>query len=253
MEEIDVHEVVFPVVTLKDGNPDYLGLWGTAFCVGGDYFLTARHVLDAATRSLESGHADHMAIGQPDLDNKPEREWEFTTFTELQVDPRLDVGIFRVEENFTKIFAPKWNGTGLHLLEDVRAAGYPYSLDLRDKVINLRAIKGHVIGTGRQRTDSVQYQSYELNFLAPRGLSGAPLCDNTPLPQVCGIVIGNKSHEMEVASMQEIIGDGERIETFTRIEVMHIGVAIQAKELLSLQFELINGSIADHLKKYGLL
>lgn len=252
MEPLYIDEVVFPVVSMKKRKFDYLGLWGTAFYIGGNYFLTAKHVIEAAKSSLDSGHAEYMAIGQPELDDKPERDWKFATITEFEIAQQIDVAIFKVQDNFNNIFTPKWNITGLQVFDDVRSAGYPYSLDIENRVINLRGIKGHVIGTGKQRLGSIQFRSYELNFQAPRGLSGAPLFDDTHPPKVCGIIIGNRSHEMEVASMKEILGDGERIETFTRIEIMHIGVAIMAKELIAVEFKLLNGAILGHLRRNNL-
>jgi len=131
--------------------------------------------------------------------------------------------------------------------------GYPYTLDLQNKVINVRAIKGHIIGTGKQLFPGPPFQSYELSFLTPRGLPGAPLLTEAPTPGVCGMIVNHRSHEMEVASSRETMSENGSTNIYTKVEMMHIGVAIQQSELVFTSFDLIDGTIANHLARNQLL
>lgn len=253
MPRYNALEVAFPVVSVGQAESSYLGLWGTAFYIGTGMFVTARHVIEAAQKTVDSGTARHLAIGQPEKASGDNQEWVFATFTDYEKHPDLDAALFHVGDAFESMHAPPWTLQSRDLLSNIVTLGYPYALDPQHKVINVRAIKGHIIGTGKQLFPGPAFRSYELSFLAPRGLSGAPLLTDTPTPMICGMIIGNRSHEMEVASSHETIKDNDGTVTYTKVEVMHIGIAIQQGELAFASFELIGGTIADHLAMNRLL
>jgi hypothetical protein len=251
---LDTHKLVFPVVSISTGKPEYLGLWGTAFPIGANLFITAKHVIQAALSTLGTSTAQYLALGQPERDTiNGNREWIFSTFGRYEMHEALDIAVFDLEEGFDDVFVPTWASQGLDLLSDVVTFGYPYALDVKDKVINVRGIKGHIIGTGKQLFPEPVFQSYELNFLAPRGLSGAPLLTDPPHTKVCGMIVGNRSHEMEVATSHEVIGEDGNITTYTKVEAMHIGIAIQHSDLIRVSFDMIGGSIEEYLIQHQLL
>lgn len=148
--EYDLHEFVFPVISIKDSDKNFLGLWGTCFYIGDDVYITAKHVIESAKLSIDGGYSDHLCIGQPEKEKEGLQEWVFSTFEEYELHPRLDFAIFKVPDNFEKIRPLTWKLEGLNIFDDILSIGYPYSLDLPNKVINIRGLKGHIIGTGRQ-------------------------------------------------------------------------------------------------------
>lgn len=251
MPKYEAHDTVFPVVSFSQLEPLYMGLWGTAFSIGSNIYMTARHVLESAQSTLDSSFAQHLAIGQPEKTGSDSPEWIFSTFTEYEKHDELDIAIFRVEDEFEHCYTPKWAERGQDLLSNVFALGYPYALDIQSRVINVRGIKGHIIGTGKHLFLGPAFQSYELSFLAPRGLSGAPLLTEEIPPRVCGLLIGNMHCDMEVFSERRVVGDTVEVETI--YETMNIGLAVQDKALRVAAFEMIDGTIEKHLSNNHLL
>jgi hypothetical protein len=254
LARLDAHKLVFPVVSISIEKSDYLGLWGTAFPIGANLFITAKHVIQAALRTLETSTAQYLALGQPERDIiNGNHEWIFSTFGRYEMHEDLDIAIFELEESFDDVFVPAWASQGLNLLNDVVTFGYPHALDVTNKVINVRGIKGHIIGTGKRLyLDDPVFQAYELSFRAPRGLSGAPLLTDAPHIKVCGMIVCNGEYEMEVASHEVISEDGNKT-IYTKVEVMHIGTAIQRSELIRASFDMVGGSIEEYLVQHQLL
>ena len=100
---------------------------------------------------------------------------------------------------------------------------------------------------------------YELSFVNPRGLSGAPLL-LSEAGKVLGVVIGNVSMGMEVLKSKEQVqvtdDSGQRLhdETYIRVEALELGVALQTAALLDLRPQLLGGKrVRDHLVENGLL
>ena len=249
MHKLDLHKIVFPLISIGTKHSSFLGLWGTSFSLGGGYYITAKHVIESAVSSIESGSAEHLGIGQPEETTHTEKEWIFSTFDEYEFHPHLDIALFKVPDDFENVVVLPWVTKSLNIFDDVRAGGYPYSLDLQNKVINVRGIKGHVIGTGRHIEGRINFQSYELSFNPPRGLSGAPILFGDAIPRVSGVVIGNRTHEMEVSSSEEISVTNDITEIYSKIEMMHIGICIQSSEFISYKFQLLNSSIEEWIKK----
>ncbi|AGQ92284.1 hypothetical protein M634_11080 [Vibrio parahaemolyticus O1:Kuk str. FDA_R31] len=247
MKKLDLHDVVFPVMTLSDSASQ---LWGTAFSIGGGYYMTAKHVVESAILNFKDGNIDYVAIGKPD----EEKQWCFTSFSEDDIEhhPKLDIAIFKLPEDFNGVTPLTWSLDGLDIFDDILSAGYPYSLDVVNKVINVRGIKGHIIGTGRHILNGEDYQSYELSFNPPRGLSGCPVISSSN-GNIYGVLVGNKSHEMEVASSEEYVVSRQQTELYAKYEMMHIGISIQSIEFLGYRFDLIEDTLLNHLHKYSLI
>jgi hypothetical protein len=93
----------------------------------------------------------------------------------------------------------------------------------------LRAFRGHVV---TRRTLTIlpgNPPGYELSFVPPPGLSGAPLLvPSADGEAVAGIVL--KHHKAEF-----------------RERTMELGLALDIEELLTLDSRLVGGSIAEHL------
>ncbi len=90
--------------------------------------------------------------------------------------------------------------------------------------------------------------SYELSFQSSRGLSGAPLWTDEANKNIVGMIIGNASKEMEIVTEKEVLDNGKVVEAYTKIEVLHMGIAIQSSEIMELHFDLIDGNIKELLQ-----
>jgi hypothetical protein len=126
------------------------------------------------------------------------------------------------------------NFSPLYYLADVAAMGFAFGLELSEMagephVHQLRSFKGHVV-TRRGLTNLPGVPpGYEISFVPPPGLSGAPLL----LPQgesvvVTGVIL--KHHTAELAGRQ-----------------MDLGLAVDAEELLTLESKLVGGSVAEYV------
>jgi hypothetical protein len=194
---------------------------GTAFCVAPHLFITAGHVYNAAAAA---GDVALGRLGPP----KPQVQ----LVRDAEVYPDVDLALLYCPNLAAEIlpvnFAP------LTWLTDVVAIGYAFGLELTDlpgesHVYQLRAFKGYVMNRrGLTQLRGVP-PGYEVSFVPPPGLSGAPLL----LPTgdsfaITGVVL--KHHTAELAERQ-----------------MDLGLAVDSEELLTLESRFVGGSIAERL------
>ena len=234
----DIHQIVAPIFAGEMLDEDFqpIALLGTAFSIGNGYFLTAGHVLDSAKqyKSIVLGFRrdfpDHLQFC-------PVRSSEY------KVAP--DVGL--ISANLIEVKPLLWNAEQLLSLTDVRSHGFPFGYDTKTKLTFNRSVKGYVVSALRS------WEKYELSFHCPRGISGAPLISNDDHYQVTGLITGNASVDIEVYKETELLDDGQVRTTYFKTETTTFGIALQASEVLKQNFEMLNGTIENHLKSQNLL
>jgi hypothetical protein len=168
-----------------------------------------------------------------------------------EVMPDIDIGIIRLG-GIGRAKSYGWLLGELPKLTNVLTLGYPYALDLENRVLNSRAYKGHVVSSTSFRKLKAKPRIYELSFQAPRGLSGAPLLAIDNESKIVGCIIGNESSEMLVFSSREIITE-DKESIVERYEALQHGIAFQTESLLKIESRIIGTSLLDHLKKSSLL
>ncbi len=244
MADIDAYSHVFPVAggaLSKDGRALIVTeIYGTAFAIGGGYWMTAGHVLrSAASQAI-------MGIGFMDGS-----EWSFTSCGPHEVQGLYDVGVFQVA-NVTGSALP-WAGDELPMAAPVLSVGFPYALNLDLKTLSIRAFRGHIVAAASTCALPAKPRVYELQFQCPRGLSGAPLLFKSTRLLNVGMIVGNASTQMLVLSDKEILADGSTT-IVERYEMLQLGIAIQAGALLPLRFDILGGkTLAEHLRSYNLV
>jgi hypothetical protein len=191
---------------------------GTAFGLAPGIFLTAGHVYEDAVASggkvalfrLTPGNVNGQYVEDAQVFNKIDLAILYSPNLQAEILP------------FT--FDP------LPYLTNVAAIGYAFGLTLfgNDKpgVYVLRAFKGHTV-TRRGLTELPGVPpGYEVSFVPPPGLSGAPLLVlNNKDAMVAGVIL--KHHTAELAGRK-----------------MDLGLALDAEELLTLSSHITGGSIA---------
>ncbi len=195
---------------------------GTAFCVAPNLFLTAAHVYEAA-----AAVGGQVAVARL----TPGRQ-QVQTVRDEEVFGDIDLALLHCPNLFAEILP--FNFAPLGYLTDIAAVGFAFGLEVNaiegePHVHQLRAFKGHVM----TRRGLVHLRGvppgYEVSFVPPPGLSGAPVL----LPQGDSLVVTGVVLEQHTAELA-----GRR---------MDLGLAIDAEELLTLDSRLVGGSIAEKL------
>lgn len=239
-------DMIFPVFTAFKGQTPG-SLWGTAFPITKTLFLSARHVVENANQHIKDGNAEYIVLGKPE-DNSPGSHVNMTVIKAFESHQSLDIALLEIHpDQFENILIQGWRTEALPLLANVATLGYPYALDLAAMALTSRGFKGHVVGNGPQVDLGPKFFGYELSFPAPRGLSGAPLYTDEKDIKVAGVIIGNASKEMEVVSEKEILEEGDRVEIYTKVEILHNAIAIQSDDIHNAKFDLIDSSIGNFL------
>lgn len=194
---------------------------GTAFCLAPNLFITASHVYEAAagTGSVALGR-----LGPPGVHVQLVRDAE--TF------PDVDLAIMLCPNLRAEVLPFSFEPLGW--FADVFSIGYAFGSEIATNegephVYHLRAFKGHVV-TRRGLTQLRGVPpGYEISFVPPPGLSGAPLFVlQGQNPAVVGVVLTH--HTAELA--------GRRME---------LGLAVDSEELLTIESRIVGGSIAEKL------
>jgi hypothetical protein len=121
-----------------------------------------------------------------------------------------------------------FNFIPLPFLADVCAAGFAFGFE--PPIFHIRAFKGYIVNRRALDRFKASPPGYELSFIPPPGLSGAPLLTVMPdgLTYICGVVL-----EHYTAEFQE--------------RRMDLGIALDIEELLALDSRIIGGSVAELL------
>jgi hypothetical protein len=245
MTNINVFEHIFPVVggSAQPKATESIILikqvYGTAFSIGGGFFLTAAHVIHSAQENEWCG------VGFTD-----KNKWNAFVFDDTETIDEFDLGIFAAKIPEVKSFA--WSLIELPMLESVQAVGYPYSLDIEQASINVRSFAGHVVSSRTFRGLKSKPRIYELSFQCPRGLSGAPLLVFGNDQRVAGLVVGNHSTQMLVFSDKEVIKEPSQETIVERYESLQLGIAIESDAILDCNSRVLGDTLRNHLVKCGL-
>jgi hypothetical protein len=238
---MNAYEFVFPIIA---GNlveqsearaVNVRQVIGTCFSIGNGFFLTAAHVVSSAV--------DCGWIGYP-----VEKVWRMLDLKGSEIHEDVDVAIIQAEMPDHKIF--KWQVQSRGMWEQAQTIGFPYALDLENANLNIRGFSGHIVSQLSFYGLTAKPRVYELSFQAPRGLSGAPLLLHSG--EVAGIVIGNKSTEMQVFSDREILADGTQEKIVERYEALQLGIALTSASIIDLDFKILGSTLRDYLVKSNL-
>src|SRR5512132_1889010 len=134
--EHDLLELAFPIMGVSAGK-EARAVCGTAFALATDMYLTAGHVWqNALTFPLQT-----IGIRKP---NAP----DVTLYhvEEAEVIGAFDLAILRAPSTAAPNKALIWTTEALPLFAEVRAFGYPYGLDAKSGMLNIRGFQGRIVG-----------------------------------------------------------------------------------------------------------
>ncbi|WAC08088.1 MAG: hypothetical protein OS130_02520 [Thermodesulfobacteriota bacterium] len=188
---------------------------GTAFGIALDLFLTAAHVFK-----------DAQGDGEVALARLTPGHFHAQTVRDFEIFDDIDLALLNCNNLSAEILP--FNFTPLNFLVDVFTMGYPFGFE--PPVYHLRAFKGHIV-TRRGLTSLPGVPlGYELSFVPPPGLSGAPLLTLLPdgSPVIAGMVLQHHIAEY-------------------RKRRMELGIALDIGEILTLESRIVGGNIAERL------
>lgn len=149
---------------------------GTAFCLAPNLFLTAAHVFHQAKAVGPDACVARLTPGS----------FHGITVEDGELFDDIDVALLHCPGLAADILP--FSFMPLPYLADVFCAGFAFGF--QPPVFHMRAFKGHIVN--RRELDLLKAgpPGYELSFIAPPGLSGAPLVTQMPdgVPYVCGII-----------------------------------------------------------------
>lgn len=189
---------------------------GTAFCLAPSLFLTAAHVFRDAKND-----GDDVCVARLTPGN-----FHGVTVQDVELFEDIDLALLHCPGLAADIlplsFAP------LPYLADVIAAGFAFGFE--PPVFHMRAFKGYIVNRRAHNRFGASPPGYELSFIPPPGLSGAPLLTLMAdgVPHVCGIVLEHYTAEFQDRRMD-------------------LGIALDTEELLTLESRIVGGSIAERL------
>ncbi len=189
--------------------------YGTAFSITTDLFLTAAHVFK-----------DAQGAGEVALARLTPGNLHAQTVSDFEIFDDIDLALLSCINLSAEILP--FNFTPLNFLADVFTMGYPFGFE--PPVYHLRAFKGHIV-TRRSLTSLPGIPpGYELSFVPPPGLSGAPLLTLLPdgSPVITGMVLQHHTAEY-------------------RERRMELGIALDIEEILTLYSRIVGGNIAERL------
>jgi len=249
MSLINVFEYVFPVIGgCYKNNKDFIAkdIFGTCFSISNDVFLTAGHV-------LEGIEEEHLSVS---IGKKVNKKFIHYSASKYEIFPNFDLAIIKVSSKMKDAKQFNWELEELALLDEIRTVGFPYALDFKSGRIDVRAFMGYVVnasGFGRLQASP---RSYELSFISPKGLSGAPLFRSSKMfPPLKGYVIGNSHIKIPILNEEEVEKEGGK--NITKIiesyEQSSFGIAIQVDSILNIESEILGNSIFDFIEANKLI
>lgn len=238
------YDTVFPVFGGKineNGHFEPLEIYGTAFYINNNFFLTCAHTIENANS------IGIIAIGADDGNGV----MTYTRVRNFETFKKNDSGL--IQAHIPRAKANPWLNQKLAMLNNVFSIGYPYGFDNEYDEILIRAFKGHIMLVG-YNNDFSKSPHYELSYSIPRGLSGGPLIFvYQNIGMICGMTIGNKITDMIVDSFKEEQQDGGKITIYERTESLHRGIAMQTSSFYDIESKLLNGTFLEYLNKNNML
>jgi len=188
---------------------------GTAFCLAPNLFLTAAHVFREARQDGE------VAVARLTPGN-----FQTVLVQDFELYEEIDLVLLHCPGLRAEILP--FNFASMNFLDDVCAMGFAFGLE--PPVFQLRAFKGYVVN--RRELSSLRGlpPGYEVSFVPPPGLSGAPLISSMPGAPVFvrGMILQHYTAEF-------------------RERKMELGLALDIEEILTLESRIVGGSIAERL------
>ena len=174
---LDLHLAVVAVRRKPDGGLESPRpvIYGTAFPIAPGLFVTAGHVADDA-------RADGM-IGLAHIG--PEGGVRVSSVPDCEVFSGIDLAVMSCPDLSGLPAMPLDFDHQLTLLDPAYAIGYPWSLDPEWVTVVPRGFRGHVVTRRETYQLPAQPPGYELSFLTPKGMSGAPLVSHVRGHQCC--------------------------------------------------------------------
>jgi hypothetical protein len=224
---------------------------GCATLLGGDLFLTARHVAESAA----SSDGDPWMVAILDLHTGRPR-WVFNgvEWAEHHPNPNCDLSIGKVFEWNAR---GHWAGFGsVTPPDEVFSVGYsadvlaPFHRGDLGALNNPRYRRGYVTrGLDTANDDFARLSSFEVNFALPPGMSGSPIWGfdaQTRERILLGIAIGCRYERIALARHEETLSDGARlIHDVERVE--EFGVAVRMGAVLDWPIAGLGGRILHEL------
>ena len=241
MEIVSVSKLVYPVLGFDEfpgnGTPNVSNMkgdvYGTAFWIGGDYYLTAGHVM--------KGALEHERIALGMLDDPVSILALPISDSHIEIKAEIDLALFKVQGVIKPVKYNFATSNEVPLNQEVLSVGYPFAVDRDIGGITFRSFKGHIVGSGRRHIgDDRRPFVYELSYMCPKGLSGSPLITDCNTPQILGLVIGNTDTSITIFSEKEVAQEGNAINSYERTESMHLGIALMSFVFLDMKFELLD-------------
>lgn len=216
---IDVLDLHFPVFAGRRVANDQLApaspyIYGTAFPIWhGGLFATAAHVVKSAASMGEVvlGRLGGKGPAIPGFGIERAELFEDFDFALLKC-PGL--------EKFPPITIEMQQS--LTLFDEVKAIGYPFSVDPEHLVATHRGFAGHVVASRQLYRLPGQPFGYEVSFPTPPGMSGAPLMHRGPdgVFRCYGVIVEQATTELGGVSVS-------------------LGIAISSKVLRSIKSQFL--------------
>jgi len=232
-------EWIAPIVQFVPEERRITRFCGTAVLLGGDFFLTARHVMPPSGAEPRP----HLAIA--DLSDPENIRYVFVQLVGAEFAPGgSDLAIGRLDAWAAE---RQFVGVGFAApLSDVVCVGYPEDLvrpvergDM-DALDNPRYLKGYVTRFLEPSAAAalVKDPSLELSFPISRGMSGSPvwgMATGTPGHEDDRVLIGIATHTVDsrIVTWEEVVegaGGGHPVRTETA-RVVETGIAVRLSAL----------------------
>ena len=238
------YNIVFPVFggRMNDLNQFVpTEIFGTAFYIGNNFFVTCCHTIKAAQ---EQGV---ITLGYQNED----RTLSFAQVNSTELFEENDSGIINAYIERAK--ANPWLAQKLSMLNDVISIGYPYGFDNDKAEVLIRSYKGHIVLVGFYHLFNSN-PHYEISYQVPRGLSGGPLLflyNNATV--ICGMTIGNQITEIVVNSFKEVDSINNKTTVYEKTEALHRGIAMQSISFFKTKSNLLGMTFYDYLTQNKLI
>jgi hypothetical protein len=238
------HRWVVPVVGVR-GTNDICGFLGTASLIGGDLFLTARHVLDGR-QSLEDD--TRMCLAILDTSGEGEPRFALRAVSSYEVHSEgADLAVGRVR---------KWNAEPPFRalafaggLTDVFCLGYPEeymltsSVGAQPELGRMRFLKGYVMGHLQPNdAPAITAHSLELSFAINSGMSGSPVFAEVPGQGKFLTGIATHTADSRVVAYESVTQETEAgILREATARITEIGIAVSLWSVHDWRPELLGG------------
>jgi V8-like Glu-specific endopeptidase len=221
-------------------------VYGTAFYIGNNLFLTAGHCLS----KIEEGQ--FLGVGYP---QPPKTELGLVAFKDCETFDEYDVALVETVRDVPHIEIQKWSLDVVTSLHDVWTAGYPHALDISDMgFVAQRAFKGHTVShiPFKRLPKGGFVDAYELSFMTPKGISGAPVFSSDSTT-IVAMILGMKQTGMEVCRESEATDDGKIAEFVYYHQIMYYGVAVTAQAIAKIHSKKLGRTIGEYLRQENLI